>query len=71
MKYFRIFLCGLSKESLMTEGIGEYKVAATVGKVKSGLGAFAALRNVLLLDILNAHLIAGGLRGIDEVLVIG
>ena len=66
-------LGGLDHEVLVAEAVGEDDVAAGVHKLGSGVVALLALGDIGLDDVLiiaQAGVLAGGLGGVDEVLVI-
>ena len=67
-------LGGLDHEVLVAEAVGEDDVAAGVHELGSGVVALLALGDVGLDDVLvlaQAGVLAGSLRGVDEVLVVG
>ena len=66
-----VSLGSLDHVGLVTEGIREYKAAALVYQVKSGLFAGVGLVDVGLEDALNAEVLTSSLRSVDEVEVIG
>ena len=61
----------LGEIALMTKRVSKDDGAAAVNEVESSLFAFVGLGDVLLLDVLNAELVACGLGSLDEVLVVG
>ena len=67
-------LGGLDHEVLVAEAVGEDDVAAGVHELGRGVVALLALGDVGLNDVLilaQAGVLAGSLRGVDEVLVVG
>ena len=65
------FLGGLDQEGLMAEGVGEDEVAAFVNELGGGVVALLAFGNAGLEQVLDAQLLAGFLRRVDEVEVVG
>ena len=72
--HLREILGGLDHEVLVAEAVGEDDVAAGVHELGRGVVALLALGDVGLNDVLilaQAGVLAGSLRGVDEVLVVG
>ena len=67
----RVFLGGLDHVVFMTEGIREDEIAALIDKVHRGVVALLTFRDVGLQDRLDAESLAGFLRAVQEVEVIG